>query len=133
MIRKAFVMQVNPDAHEEYERRHTPIWPELEAVLKDHGAHHYAIFLDTQRNLLFATVEIESEERWNAVAHTDVCQRWWKHMRDVMPSNPDNSPVSAELKAFFNGFAQTHLAHHDKGPGGDDAQCGHVQYDLKYL
>ncbi|KAE9718118.1 L-rhamnose mutarotase, partial [Escherichia coli] len=24
MIRKAFVMQVNPDAHEEYQRRHNP-------------------------------------------------------------------------------------------------------------
>jgi len=50
---------------------------------------------------LFATVEIESEERWNAVASTDVCQRWWQHMRDVMPANPDNSPVSAELKEVF--------------------------------
>lgn len=73
MIRKAFVMQVNADAHEEYQRRHNPIWPELEAVLKSHGAHHYAIYLDQERNLLFATVEIESEERWNAVASTDVC------------------------------------------------------------
>lgn len=62
MIRKAFVMQVNPDAHEEYQRRHNPIWPELEAVLKSHGAHNYAIYLDKARNLLFATVEIESEE-----------------------------------------------------------------------
>lgn len=49
MIRKAFVMQVNPDAHEEYARRHNPIWPELEAVLKAHGAHHYAIYLDKAR------------------------------------------------------------------------------------
>ncbi|MCY2422819.1 L-rhamnose mutarotase, partial [Klebsiella pneumoniae] len=49
MIRKAFVMQVNPDAHEEYQRRHNPIWPELEAVLKAHGAHHYAIYLDKER------------------------------------------------------------------------------------
>lgn len=88
-------------AREEYQRRHNPIWPELEAVLKSHGAHHYAIYLDQERNLLFATVEIESEERWNAVASTDVCQRWWKHMRDVMPANPDNSPVSAELKEVF--------------------------------
>ncbi len=101
MIRKAFVMQVNADAHVEYQRRHNPIWPELEAVLKEHGAHHYVIYLDQERNLLFATVEIESEERWNAVASTDVCQRWWKHMRDVMPANPDNSPVSAELKKCF--------------------------------
>jgi len=91
MIRKAFVMQVNPDAHEEYQRRHNPIWPELEAVLKDHGAHHYAIYLDKERHLLFATVEIESE----------VCQRWWKYMREVMPSNSDNSPLSAELKEVF--------------------------------
>ena len=68
MIRKAFIMQVNADAHVEYQRRHNPIWPELEAVLKEHGAHHYAIYLDQERNLLFATVEIESEERWNAVA-----------------------------------------------------------------
>ena len=96
MIRKAFVMQVNPDAHEEYARRHNPIWPELEAVLKDHGAHR-----DKARNLLFATVEIESEERWRAVANTDVCQRWWEHMVDVMPSNPDNSPVSTELTEVF--------------------------------
>ncbi|KJT21734.1 L-rhamnose mutarotase, partial [Salmonella enterica] len=27
--------------------------------------------------------------------------RWWKHMRDVMPANPDNSPVNAELKEVF--------------------------------
>lgn len=53
------------------------------------------------RNLLFAMVEIESEERWNAVASTDVCQRWWKYMTDVMPANPDNSPVSSELQEVF--------------------------------
>ena len=101
MIRKAFVMQVNPDAHEEYQRRHNPIWPELEAVLKAHGAHHYAIYLDKERHLLFATVEIESEARWDAVAGTEVCQRWWQHMRDVMPANPDNSPEARSLKRCF--------------------------------
>ncbi|AJQ98291.1 L-rhamnose mutarotase [Enterobacteriaceae bacterium bta3-1] len=101
MIRKAFVMQVNPDAHAEYQRRHSPIWPELEAELKAHGAHHYSIFLDEKRNLLFGFVAVESEARWNAIAETDVCQRWWKHMGDVMPSNPDYSPVSDDLKEVF--------------------------------
>ncbi|MBC3251844.1 L-rhamnose mutarotase [Serratia fonticola] len=101
MIRKAFVMQVNPDAHAEYQRRHSPIWPELEQVLKEHGAHHYSIFLDEARNLLFGYVEIESEERWDAVANTAVCQRWWQHMGDVMPSNPDHSPVSSPLREVF--------------------------------
>ncbi|GKW26323.1 L-rhamnose mutarotase [Pectobacterium carotovorum subsp. carotovorum] len=101
MLRKAFVMSVFPDCHDEYQRRHNPIWPELVEVLKNHGAHHYSIFLDEQRNLLFGYVEVESEARWEAIAQTEVCQRWWKHMGDVMPSNPDNSPVSAALKPVF--------------------------------
>ena len=101
MIRKAFVMQVNANAHEEYQRRHNPIWPELEETLKAHGAHHYAIWLEKERNLLIASVEIESEERWKAVAGTEICQRWWKYMREVMPANADNSPVSSELQDVF--------------------------------
>ena len=35
MKRKAFVMSVNAGMEEEYERRHSPIWPELESTLKD--------------------------------------------------------------------------------------------------
>ena len=45
MIRKALVMQVDPDKHEEYCRRHNPIWEELQAVLIAHGVHNYSIFL----------------------------------------------------------------------------------------
>ncbi len=101
MIRKAFKMYVNPTAHAEYEQRHNPIWQELADVLKAHGAHHYSIFLDAENNTLFAYVEIESQERWDAVAQTPVCQRWWAYMADVMPSNPDHSPVSAELRPVF--------------------------------
>ncbi|KAA6103479.1 MULTISPECIES: L-rhamnose mutarotase [unclassified Pantoea] len=101
MLRKAFVMQVYAHCHAEYQRRHTPIWPELERTLKAHGAHNYAIWLDAERNLLFASVEIESEARWQAVAQTEVCQRWWASMRDLMPSNPDNSPVSKALQPMF--------------------------------
>jgi len=102
MIRKAFIMQVNPDTHEEYERRHNPIWEDLEATLKSHGVHNYSIFLDEAANLLFAYVEIEDEARWNAIAKTESCQRWWKYMGDVMPSNPDNSPVSRDIREVFH-------------------------------
>jgi L-rhamnose mutarotase len=102
MIRKAFLMSVNPDQHDEYEKRHSPIWPELEKTLKNHGASNYSIFLDKDTSNLFAYVEIESEERWNAVAETDICKKWWAHMKDIMPSNPDNSPVSKELSSVFH-------------------------------
>ena len=102
MIRKAFLMPVHPDAHAEYARRHSPIWPELEATLRAHGAHNYSIFLHASSSQLFAYVEIESEERWAAVAQTEVCQRWWAMMRDIMPSHPDNSPHSEELPCVFH-------------------------------
>ena len=48
-IRKAFVMSVHAGAEEEYEKRHNPIWPELEKVLKDHGVLNYSIFLLPKR------------------------------------------------------------------------------------
>ena len=102
MIRKAFVMSVFEGQEEEYEKRHNPIWADLEKELKDHGAHNYSIFLHPETRQLFAFVEIEDESRWNAVANTDSCQRWWKYMGEVMPANPDNSPVSVELKEVFH-------------------------------
>lgn len=95
-------MKVNPDAHAEYVRRHTPIWDELARVLKEHGVQNYSIFLDAETNTLFGYVEISSEELWKAIAQTDVCQRWWAYLVDVMPTNSDNSPISRELKEVFH-------------------------------
>jgi len=102
MIRKAFVMSVHPGHEQEYERRHRPIWKELEETLKQHGVHNYSIFLHPETRQLFAYAEIEDEARWEAIAKTDVCQRWWKHMGDVMPSNADHSPVASNLKEVFH-------------------------------
>ena len=102
MIRKAFVMSVNKGAEKEYEQRHNPIWPELERTLKEHAVHNYSIFLHPETNQLFGYAEIESEERWNAIAATDVCRKWWKHMADLMPANSDSSPKSLVLKEVFH-------------------------------
>ena len=102
MIRKAFVMSVNPGQEAEYERRHRPIWPELEQTLKAHGVHNYSIFLHPQTRQLFAYVQIEDEAKWAAIAATEVCQRWWAHMADVMPANPDGSPVAVDLSEVFH-------------------------------
>jgi L-rhamnose mutarotase len=102
MIRKAFIMSVLQGQEAEYEKRHRPIWPELEATIRAHGGHNYSIFLDPQTNHLFAYVEIEDEARWNAIAQTPICQKWWAHMKDIMPSNPDNSPVAREIPEVFH-------------------------------
>jgi L-rhamnose mutarotase len=102
VIRKAFVMSVHAGHEAEYGRRHQPIWPELEAVLKAHGVVSYSIFLHAETRQLFAYAEIEDEARWQAIAQTEVCRKWWHHMADLMPTNPDNSPVATELKEVFH-------------------------------
>ena len=102
MIRKAFVMSVDAGQEAEYEHRHRPIWPELEETLKAHGVHNYSIFLLPDTRQLFAYAEIEDESRWDAIADTEICKKWWAHMGDVMPSNPDNSPVAKNLREVFH-------------------------------
>ncbi|MGG3854656.1 L-rhamnose mutarotase [Caldifermentibacillus hisashii] len=102
MIRKAFVMEVYPDQHEEYEKRHNDIWPEMVKELKNHGAHNYSIFLDKETNQLFGYIEIEDEEKWKQMALTKINQKWWAFMEPVMKTNSDNSPVSKDLKEVFH-------------------------------
>jgi L-rhamnose mutarotase len=102
VIRKAFRMAVDPGEEREYERRHRPVWPELESALVAHGVRTYSIFLDPETNDLFGYVEISGEEQWQAIAATEVCRRWWRHMRDLMPTNPDGSPVSRDLREVFH-------------------------------
>ncbi|CAM2977319.1 L-rhamnose mutarotase [Rariglobus hedericola] len=95
-------MSVQAGAEQEYERRHRPIWADLEAVLKAHGAHNYSIFLDQRTHMLFGYVEVEDEQRWDAIAQTPECRRWWRHMADIMPSNEDGSPVARGLREVFH-------------------------------
>jgi len=102
MIRKAFVMSVNAGQEAEYERRHRPIWAELAQTLKDHGVHNYSIFLHPDTRQLFACVEIEDDARWDAIAQTPICRKWWTYMKDLMPSHPDHSPKSVELREVFH-------------------------------
>jgi L-rhamnose mutarotase len=102
MIRKAFRMAVKPGHEREYARRHELIWPELESALLQHGVRSYSIYLDPDTSDLFAYLECNSEAEWRAVAQTDVCRRWWRFMREIMPANGDDSPVSHDLHEVFH-------------------------------
>ena len=95
-------MTVHPNQQQEYARRHQPVWRELEEALLAHGVRTYSIYLDSSTGDLFAYMELEDEARWQALASTEVCQRWWRHMRDLMPSNPDDSPLTRGLDEVFH-------------------------------
>lgn len=101
MKRAAFKMHLNDGQKEEYIKRHNEIWPELKKLLKDAGISEYSIFLDEGTNTLFAFQKISGEGGSQDLGKTDIVQKWWAFMKEIMPSNPDNSPISVELEEVF--------------------------------
>jgi len=100
-VRLAFKMKLFPGFEKEYKKRHDEIWPELQQLLKQSGISEYSIFLDEETNSLFGVLNITDPKSMDTLPHQEVMQRWWKHMADIMESNPDNSPVSIPLKEVF--------------------------------
>ena len=101
MVRKAFKMQLNKGSEAEYKQRHDLLWPELEALLKDAGISEYSIFLDETTNSLFGFLKAADERALDNLPANPIMQKWWAFMKDIMESNPDNSPVSIPLKEVF--------------------------------
>ncbi len=100
-MRFAFKMKLFPGQTEEYKRRHSEIWPELKELLKGAGIEDYSIFLDEQTNDLVGVLKIADALKQKELAHHAVMKKWWAYMKDIMETNPDNSPVSISLKEVF--------------------------------
>ena len=99
---KAFKMKLYPGFEEEYERRHNELWPEMREMIHTHGGKNYSIFLDRETLTLYGYIEIDNEELWAKGADTVINRKWWDFMADIMETNPDNSPVSVDLKPLFH-------------------------------
>jgi L-rhamnose mutarotase len=101
-MRIAFNMKLFKENAEEYKKRHNPIWSELKEVLINHGVRTYSIFLNKNTNDLFGYAEIEDLKKWEEIANTDICRKWWDYMAPLMEVNADKSPVSVELEEVFH-------------------------------
>ena len=101
MKRLAFKMQLYKGQKEEYKKRHNEIWAELKKLLKDAGISEYSIFLDNQTNTLFAFQKVSGTAGAQNLGETEIVQKWWKYMSDIMKTNSDNSPVVVELEEVF--------------------------------
>ncbi len=99
--RFGFKMKLYPGFKEEYRKRHAEIWPELIRLLKEQGIGNYSIWLDEDTNTLFAYQEQSGESSSQDLGTTEIVQKWWKYMADVMETNPDNSPISIPLEEVF--------------------------------
>lgn len=101
MKRVAFKMYLKPGCEAEYEKRHGDIWPEVSKMIKDSGVYDYSIFWDKETNILFAVQKTNMDSGSQDLGAEPVIQKWWEYMKDIMDTNPDNSPVSIPLEELF--------------------------------
>lgn len=101
MKRVAFKMKLKKGCLAEYKKRHDEIWPELGDLLSGAGISNYSIFFDVETNILFAYQEVKGSDGSQDLGSTELVQKWWKYMADIMETNPDNSPVSSPLEEVF--------------------------------
>lgn len=100
-MRLAFKMYLNEGQKEEYKKRHNDLWPELRQLLKEAGISEYSIFLDDETGILFAFQKVNGEGGSQDLGQTEIVQKWWAYMADIMKTNSDNSPVSVPLDEVF--------------------------------
>ena len=101
MQRLAFKMYLNEGQKEEYKKRHNELWPELRQLLKGAGVSEYSIFLDEETSILFAFQKVSGNGGSQDLGQTEIVQKWWAFMADLMKTNPDNSPISIPLEEVF--------------------------------
>ena len=85
----------------EYKKRHDALWQELQTLLKETGIKDYSIFLDEETNTLFGYLTIVDPTKLDELPKHPVMKKWWTHMKDIMETNEDNSPVNIPLKEVF--------------------------------
>lgn len=94
-------MKLFKGREEEYKKRHDAIWPELATLLKESGIQSYSIFLDEETGDLCGYLQVNDEQQLKKLSEEPVMKKWWDYMKDIMETNPDNSPVNIPLKEVF--------------------------------
>ncbi len=101
MQRVAFKMKLFKGQEAEYKRRHSELWPELQVLLQESGIKDYSIFLEENTGDLFGYLTIDDKTNLDKLPGLPVMKKWWAYMKDIMETNPDNSPVSITLQEVF--------------------------------
>jgi L-rhamnose mutarotase len=95
--RYCFCLQVKPDRLDEYVERHRDVWPDMQAALRDSGWHNYSLFLRDD-GLLIGYVEAgDLEAAQQAMAATEVNERWQAQMTDYFTGIDGRPPDESFL------------------------------------
>ncbi|HEY5002953.1 MAG TPA: L-rhamnose mutarotase [Ktedonobacteraceae bacterium] len=105
MHRIGRIIQVKPEAIEEYERIHAAVWPEVLATISACNIRNYSIF--RHGTLLFAYFEYVGEDLaadMAKMAEDPKTQEWWTHTDPMQEPLPDHAPGEwwTDLKEVFH-------------------------------
>ena len=82
MQRVGFLLKVKPEMMDEYKRRHTEVWPDMLAALRETGWRNYSIFA-REDGLLFGYLETPDFDAARAGrAEREVNNRWQEYMKE---------------------------------------------------
>ncbi|GAA1840559.1 L-rhamnose mutarotase [Asanoa iriomotensis] len=96
MERVAFILNVRPDAVDEYRRRHAAVWPDMRSALAQAGWHNYSLFLRPDG---LAVGYLESPDFEGSLRHMDglaVNERWQAEMAPLV-LRPDGRRADESL------------------------------------
>jgi len=99
-MRVTFMMRLKPGALDEYKKRHDDIWPELVEEIRASGIKSMTTVQDGDMLVLFS--EVESEDAWDRLWHSDVHMRWAKVMDPLMAIRPDGIVDSKPMNEVFH-------------------------------
>ncbi len=100
MIRRAFTMRLKAGGLAEYRRHHAEIWDELVTEIERQGIAQITIFENDPVLVLYS--EINDEDAWDRLWHSDVHDRWGKIMDPLMEIGADGIVASSELREVFH-------------------------------
>jgi L-rhamnose mutarotase len=95
-------MHPHSGCEEEYRKRHDGIWPKPKAELRASGVLDYTIYLDQKTGTLFAFQHPAGDAADGALAGREIVKKWRHLMKDLMDTNPDESPLCGGLVEMFH-------------------------------
>lgn len=98
----AFLMRLKAGHEQEYQKRHSEIWPELSAALTAVGIRDYSIFLNPANGDLFAVLRLLPDNRRETLPSLPIMRRWWDYMADLMEVDANNKPIERPLIRIFH-------------------------------
>src|SRR5690242_20361092 len=95
MQRICFLLKVRAEKVEEYRRRHSEVWPEMLAALRETGWRNYSLFLRPDGLLVGYLETADFEEARRSISSRAINHRWQQDMAPFFESlegaQPDES------------------------------------------